>query len=305
MKKGPRELQTRSKIVPPLRAAPWSTMTNAALANAALVLSSKNWKNTHDGGHRRKKNQTILGPVFSLCRRAGIDAALVRAHSLFAGTQIKLNHKFKTLRWCLLRWRLTLSEKGLFLAKLRKNSEKGLPEPPCKEVENKSKTSQKTRLFGPPPPPPPQYGWHFPKKIPERHRKRSQSVSWNSPREYGWDRPSPITQGIWGFQSISRILSPPVRLGTPLFSEVAPERASQSRSWNSQQYWGYFWLLWPRAREAPGTPFQTFFGVSQEEALSGSHRSTRIASDLASRALASQAKPQRESESQAFRIARS
>ena len=39
--------------------------------------------------------------------------------------------------------------------------------------------------------------------------------------------------------------------------------------------------------------------------LSGSHRSTHIASDLASRALASQAKPQRESESQAFRIARS
>ena len=37
--------------------------------------------------------------------------------------------------------------------------------------------------------------------------------------------------------------------------------------------------------------------------LSGSHRSTRIASDLASRALASQAKPQRESKSQAFRIA--
>ena len=25
----------------------------------------------------------------------------------------------------------------------------------------------------------------------------------------------------------------------PLFSEVVPERASQSRSWNSQQYWGY------------------------------------------------------------------
>ena len=34
--------------------------------------------------------------------------------------------------------------------------------------------------------------------------------------------------------------------------------------------------------------------------LSGSHRSTRIASNLASRALASQAKPQQESESQAF-----
>ena len=39
--------------------------------------------------------------------------------------------------------------------------------------------------------------------------------------------------------------------------------------------------------------------------LSGSHRSTHIASDLASRALASQAKLQRESESRAFRIARS
>ena len=29
--------------------------------------------------------------------------------------------------------------------------------------------------------------------------------------------------------SVSRILSPPVRLGTPLFSELVPERASQSR----------------------------------------------------------------------------
>ena len=33
-------------------------------------------------------------------------------------------------------------------------------------------------------------------RIPERPRKRSQSVSWNSPREYGWDPPSPIIQGI-------------------------------------------------------------------------------------------------------------
>ena len=74
-------------------------------------------------------------------------------------------------------------------------------------------------------------------KIPERPRKRSQSVSWNFPREYGWDAPNPIIQGIWGFQSISRILSPPVRLGTLFFSEVVLERASQSRSWNSQQYW--------------------------------------------------------------------
>ena len=56
-------------------------------------------------------------------------------------------------------------------------------------------------------------------KIPERPRKRSQSISWNFPREYGWDAPNPIIQGIWGFQSVSRILSPPVRLGTPLFQK--------------------------------------------------------------------------------------
>ena len=45
--------------------------------------------------------------------------------------------------------------------------------------------------------------------------------------------------------------------------------------------------------------------LSPSAHLSGSHRSTHIASDLASQALASQAKPQRESESQAFCIARS
>ena len=57
-------------------------------------------------------------------------------------------------------------------------------------------------------------------KIPERPWKRSQSVSWNFPREYGWDAPSPTIQGIWGFQSVSRILSPPVRLGTPPFFRI-------------------------------------------------------------------------------------
>ena len=55
----------------------------------------------------------------------------------------------------------------------------------------------------------------------------------------------------------------------------------------------------PKQRALLGNQAQYGFG------LSGSHRSTHIASDLASRALASQAKPQRESESQAFRIARS
>ena len=37
----------------------------------------------------------------------------------------------------------------------------------------------------------------------------------------------PGIQGIWGFQIISRILSPSVWRGTNLFSEVVPERASQ------------------------------------------------------------------------------
>ena len=78
-------------------------------------------------------------------------------------------------------------------------------------------------------------------KVPERPRKRSQSFSCNSRQEYSWDPPSPVIQGIWRLQSISRILSPPVRLGAPLFSEVVPERASQSWSWNSQQYWVYLW----------------------------------------------------------------
>ena len=49
----------------------------------------------------------------------------------------------------------------------------------------------------------------------------------------------------------------------------------------------------------------TIWQIGVLTALSGSHRSTHIASDLASRVLASQARPQRESESQAFRIARS
>ena len=31
----------------------------------------------------------------------------------------------------------------------------------------------------------PQCGWDFLEEVPERLRKRSQSVSWNSPREYG------------------------------------------------------------------------------------------------------------------------
>ena len=54
-------------------------------------------------------------------------------------------------------------------------------------------------------------------KIPERTLKRSQSVSWNSPREYAWDPPNPIIQGISRLQSISRMLSPPSTAGNASF----------------------------------------------------------------------------------------
>ena len=58
-------------------------------------------------------------------------------------------------------------------------------------------------------------------KIPERPRKRSQSFFWNSPRELGWDPPSPTIQGIWRLRSISRILPPPPQYvwGCFFFSE--------------------------------------------------------------------------------------
>ena len=41
----------------------------------------------------------------------------------------------------------------------------------------------------------------------------------NSPREYGWETPSRTVQGIWSLQSISRILSLSVQLGTSLFQK--------------------------------------------------------------------------------------
>ena len=74
------------------------------LASAALVLSSKSWKNIRDGGQRRKINPNNLGPAFSLCRRARIDAALVKAQFFFAGAtpiEHRIEQTNQTLRWCL------------------------------------------------------------------------------------------------------------------------------------------------------------------------------------------------------------
>ena len=58
-------------------------VSNATLAKAASVLSSENSKNIRDGGAASKKNPKGLGPTFSLCARAGIDAALVKAQFSF------------------------------------------------------------------------------------------------------------------------------------------------------------------------------------------------------------------------------
>ena len=54
------------------------------------------------GGQRRKINPKSLGPAFSLCRRAGIDAAFVKRNFLFAGAPLienKIEQQVQTLRW--------------------------------------------------------------------------------------------------------------------------------------------------------------------------------------------------------------
>ena len=79
-------------------------------------------------------------------------------------------------------------------------------------------------------------------KIPERPRKRSQSVSWNSPRENSWDAPKLYNSRHLRLPRAFPEFSPPqYGWGRLFFSEVVLERASQSRSWNSQQYWAHFW----------------------------------------------------------------
>ena len=57
-------------------------VSNAALANAALVLSSKNWKKLQDGGQRRKTNPKNLGHSAAVRE---IDAALVRVQFVLRG----------------------------------------------------------------------------------------------------------------------------------------------------------------------------------------------------------------------------
>ena len=78
-------------------------MSNAALANAALANELAKLKKIFKmRGQRRKINPKSLGSAFSLCRRAGIDAALVKADFFFAGAppiENKVEQKIQTLRW--------------------------------------------------------------------------------------------------------------------------------------------------------------------------------------------------------------
>ena len=92
-------------------------VSNAALANAALVLSSKNWKKMFEMRAASKdKSKIPWASIFTLspCR----NRCRFSVGFLFAGAptiEDKLNKKFKTLRWRLLRWRLTLSDQRVRL----------------------------------------------------------------------------------------------------------------------------------------------------------------------------------------------
>ena len=87
----------------------------------------------------------------------------------------------------------------------------------------------------------PQYGWDFLEEISEKIRKDLRNtlrvLLGIFLKSAAGNRPNPVIQGIWSLQSVSSILSPLVRLGTALFSEVVLQRAPRSWPWNSQQYW--------------------------------------------------------------------
>ena len=85
-------------------------VSNAALAKAALVLSSKNWKKYSRWGAASKKIQNALGFLPPCGNRCRFSESAICSSRVHPPSKIKLNFKFKTLRWRLLRWRLTLSE---------------------------------------------------------------------------------------------------------------------------------------------------------------------------------------------------
>ena len=85
--------------------------------------------------------------------------------------------------------------------------------------------------------PHPQYGWDFPERTPEKFRKdpgNALRAFPGIPLESTAGIPQTLQfKAFEGSRAFPEFSPPPVRLGTLLFSEVFPERASQSRSWNS------------------------------------------------------------------------
>ena len=79
-------------------------MSNAALANAALVPELEKLENIFEmgGNSTTTKKSKSLWPASSLCCCAGLDAALVKAQLLFAGAppiEDKIDQTIQTLRW--------------------------------------------------------------------------------------------------------------------------------------------------------------------------------------------------------------
>ena len=94
----------------------------------------------------------------------------------------------------------------------------------------------------------PQYGWHFPGrnsvKIPERPPETLSERFLEFPSRVRLGCPKPYNSRHWRLpEHFQNSLPIQYGWGRFFFSEVVPERASPSRSWNSQQYWGYFWCL--------------------------------------------------------------
>ena len=70
----------------------------------------KNRKNIQDGGQRRKTNPKTLGSLLPCGNRCRFSESAISSTPVHPPSEIKSNVEFKTLRWRLLRWHLTLSD---------------------------------------------------------------------------------------------------------------------------------------------------------------------------------------------------
>ena len=76
-----------------------SESVNAALADAALVLSSKHWKIIQDGGQRRKINPKSLGFLLPCGNRCRFSESAVCSPRVQHPFENRIELKFKILRW--------------------------------------------------------------------------------------------------------------------------------------------------------------------------------------------------------------